>query len=246
MEYVVKSDEVKVNVLDMLTQAEEVGKSQDKIPVFLIPTVYGTGALIHCSAENTLVHEKDSALRVDIQSNSLIYDEEKAHDAEWFLFVYKGVLHRDKVWRKYILPFDMEDIHEDGAIKAIFFSEEEMRRGNAYSIYYETDLCLPDIRWKVTKPGMRCKDMHYELGKYFPYRNELQLHSSGYHFANDPHALLTWYRHFSLSNEVYLVQIPGHKDGKHKVILDEKSQIGVTDGILFLNKISWEEILPQT
>ena len=41
MEYVVKKDEVKV--LDLLMQVEEVGNSQDKIPVFIIPTVYGSG-----------------------------------------------------------------------------------------------------------------------------------------------------------------------------------------------------------
>ena len=244
MEYVVKKDEVKV--LDMLKQADEVGKSQNKIPVFLIPTVYGAGALIHHSAENALVHEKDSALRVDIQENSLVYDETKAYDAEWFLFVNKGVLHRDKMSKKYILPIDMEDVREDEAIKTIFFSTDELQRGAAYNIYFEADLCLPEIRWKVTKPGMRCKDMHYEMKKYYTYSDEIRLHKAGYHFANSPHVLSTWYRHFNIINEVYLVQVPSKMDKNHKIILDKKSERGVTNSILFLSQITWEDIKPRS
>lgn len=244
MEYVVKKDEVKV--LDLLMQVEEVGNSQDKIPVFIIPTVYGSGALVHRSAEQYLVHEKSSALSISIHANCLIYDSDREREADWFLFVNKGVLHRDKISRKYILPIDMEDISEDDAIKTIFFSKDELQRGAAYNIYYEADLCLPEIRWKVTKPGMRCKDMHYEMKKYYTYSDEIRLHKAGYHFANSPHVLSTWYRHFNIINEVYLVQVPSKTDKNHKIILDRKSERGVTNSILFLSQITWEDIKPRS
>lgn len=143
MGYVVKKDEAMFNVLSMLMKTVELGKAQDKIPVFLIPTVYGTGALVHRSAEGFLIHEKDSALCIDIRGSAMIYGSDKTENAHWLLFVNKGVLHRDQIARKYILPIDMDVIEEDGAIKTIFFTEDELRRGNAYNIYYEADLVLP-------------------------------------------------------------------------------------------------------
>ena len=40
-ENIIKTEEVNIDVLTMLDEAEKAAKEQGKIPVFLIPTVYG-------------------------------------------------------------------------------------------------------------------------------------------------------------------------------------------------------------
>ena len=205
-ENIIKTEDINIDVPTMLDEAEKAAKEQGKIPAFLIPTVYGKGALIKKEYEEYLIHEKGEALPVTLN------DQVK-----------------------------VEDIIKNGAIGGGAFTPDELKYGKAYSFICEADLCLPDLRWKVTKPGMICKGMHYELNKLNKFEGEVELHEAGYHYAWDPNNLFTWYRRFDPNNEVYLVQVSG--GGNKSIVMEDEHGVGVTDRILFVKKIDWKDLL---
>lgn len=250
-ENIVKAEDISIDVLAMLDEAEKAAKEQGKIPVFLIPTVYGKGALIKKEYEEYLIHEKGEALPVTLNDQGIIYEYKSLDDIygtaddvepEWLLFVDKDTPHTiEKVYKCYVLPFKIEDIIKDGAIGGGAFTPDELKYGKAYSVICEADLCLPERRWKVTKPGMTCKGMHYELNKLYEFEGEVELHEAGYHYAWDPNNLFTWYRRFDPNNEVYLVQVSG--GGDKSIVMEDEHGVGVTDRILFVKKIDWKDLL---
>lgn len=251
-ENIIKTDDIKIDVLAMLNEAENAAKEQGKIPVFLIPTVYGKGALIKKEYEEYLVHEKGDALPVKLEEYGIVYDFKSFTDAyrsfddepDWLLFVDKDTPHTiDKLDKYYVLPFKVEDVIKDGAIGGGAFTPDELKYGKAYSVICEADLCLPDLVWKVTKPGMICKGMHYELNKLYEFEGEVELHKAGYHYAWNPNNLFTWYRRFDPSNEVYLVQVRGGGYGYKSLVMEDEHGVGVTDRILFVKKIEWKDLL---
>ena len=251
-ENIIKTDDIKIDVLAMLDEAEQAAKEQGKIPVFLIPTVYGNGALVKKEYEEYLIHEKGEALPVFMNDQGIIYEYKSMDDiygttedieTEWLLFADQKTPHRiEEVGERYVLPYRKEDIIKEGAIDGGAFTPDELKYGKAFSVISEADLYLPDIRYKVTKPGMVCKGMQYELNKLYEFEGEVKLHAAGYHFAYYVNNLFTWYRNFDPNNEVYLVQIGG--DARNdSVVLDGGTGIGVTNKILFVKRLEWKDLL---
>lgn len=258
-ENIVKAEDVNIDVPTMLDEAEKAAKEQGKIPVFLIPTVYGKGVLIKKEYEEYLIHEKGEALPVTLNDQGIIYEYKSLDDIygtsaddepDWLLFVDKDTPFVDKDTPRtistdkcYVLPFKKEDIIKDGAIGGGAFTPDELKYGKAYSVICEADLRLPELRWKVTKPGMSCKGMQYELNKLYEFDGDVELHKAGYHYAWDTNNLFTWYRRFNPKNEVYLVQIRGGGLGHDSIVLEDEHGIGVTDTILFVKQIDWKDLL---
>lgn len=251
-ENIIKTEEVNIDVLAMLDEAEKAAKEQGKIPVFLIPTVYGKGALIKKEYVEYLIHEKEDALPVTLNDQGIIYEYKSLDDIygtvddvdpDWLLFVDQKTPHTiEEVGERYVLPYRKEDIITAGAIGGSAFTPDELKYGKAFSVIAEADLYLPDIRYKVTKPGMVCKGMQYELDKFYEYDGDIELHKAGYHYAYYVNTLFTWYRNFDPTNEVYLVQVGSgvHKDDS--IVLEAGTGIGVTNKILFVKKINWKDL----
>lgn len=95
-ENIIKTEEVNIDVLAMLDEAEKAAKEQGKIPVFLIPTVYGKGALIKKEYVEYLIHEKEDALPVTLNDQGITYEYKSLDDIygtvddvdpDWLLFV---------------------------------------------------------------------------------------------------------------------------------------------------------------
>lgn len=233
MENTTNVNEINIDVAEMLSQAEQAAKEQDKIPVFLIDTIYGRCVLVNRSAEAHLLDEKDYALPVKLDGTNFLYDC-TATVADWLLF---PEIPQDVYAESYILPIDLAEIIKNGEISGTAYTAEEIYLGRLLQFAKENcDLSLPQIRWKVTKPGMICRGMQYSVGKEYYYDGAISLHEAGYHYATDPMALFTWYRRFNPENEVYLVQVGDHIEGD--------TGVGVTDSLYFIKKLDWKDLLP--
>ncbi len=232
MENKINTNEININVAEMLSKAEQAAKEQDKIPVFFIDTIYGKGVVVNRNADEHLLDEKDYALPVKLEGTKFLYDC-TATDADWLLF---PEIPQDINAESYILPIDLAKIIKNGEISGTAFSAEEIHLGRLLQFAKENcDLSLPQTRWKVTKPGMICRGKQYSLDEEYYFDGTISLHEAGYHYATDPMALFTWYRKFDPKNEVYLVQV-----GK---CLEGNTGVGVTDNLYFIKKIDWKDLL---
>ena len=59
MENKIKVNEINIDVKAMLQEAESAAMRQEKIPVFLIDTIYGRGVLMNRNAEDFLLDERE-------------------------------------------------------------------------------------------------------------------------------------------------------------------------------------------
>lgn len=233
MENKIKVNEINIDVKAMLQEAESAAMRQEKIPVFLIDTIYGRGVLMNRNAEDFLLDEREFALPVKLDGTNFLYDC-TATDADLLLF---PEIPQDINAESYILPIDLAEIIKNGEISGTAFTAEEIHLGKVIQFAKENcDLTLPQIRWKVTKPGMVCRGKQYTIGSPYLYDEPICLHKTGYHYATDPMALFTWYRKFDPENEVYIVQVGEHIEGD--------TGVGVTNSLYFIKQIDWKDLLP--
>ena len=233
MENKINVNEININVEAMLQEAESAAMRQGKISVFLIDTIYGRGVLLNRNAEKYLLDEKDYALPVRLEGTEFLYDC-TANEAEWLLF---PEFPQDTNAESYIIPIELAEIIKNGEISGTAFTAEEIHLGKILKFAKENcDLNLPQIRWKVTNPGMVCRGMQYSLGKEYYYDGIICLHEKGFHYATNWCALFTWYRKFDPANEVYLVQVGERIEGD--------TGVGVTNSLYFIKQIDWKDLLP--
>ena len=221
MENKINANEINIDVKAMLHEAEHAAEEQGKIPVFLLDTIYGKGVLMNRNAEDFLLDEKEFALPVKLEENSFLYEAE-TKDNDWLLFPEMPLTVDSE---KYIIPIDIAAIIKNGNISGTAFTKDEIHLGKLLQFVKEnSELVLPEIRWKVTKPGMVCRGEQYALGMPYLYDGPIYIHKSGYHYATDPMALFTWYRRFDPKNEVYLVQVGGES-------IEGDTGVGVTNNL---------------
>lgn len=130
----------------------------------------------------------------------------------------------------YIIPVKMDVLKKNPA--PVCMSVDSMKSALlALNTLGFVGFTLPDVFWKITRPGGICRDMTYETGKMYHFPGEVKLHEAGYHYATDFNKLIDWYSPFDGRNEIYYVQV-----AKAAVRVEEDG-VGVTDGIL-INKLA--------
>lgn len=246
---------------DFITALHEAGISHVEDKIITIPTAYGTAALWKPSKDldkvviqlnsNQLDYAKMTGKKDPIDWMPVTIDGDviyplflrqtgNGEETRWILF-WKHTRDWD-VDDNYILP-----IRTDG--KALAENEPPIGVSSCAvdavlavirtmitldSLTFE----LPEVYYKVTKPGMVCKGKQYQLHRIYTHDvnrdGDLVLYENGFHFATNILAAVSWYR-FSTDNELYRVQV-----GKNRKI-DERG-VGVTDSLLFLDQLDWSRL----
>lgn len=230
---------------DLVSALHEAGVHQVEDKIIVVPTAYGSAALVKPSDMNEVLSQLDEDetsdidwVCVSIHGDTILRDDDQG---DWILFV----RHTDDMEDyNYVIPIDVDQYlfalhrqrHNRTVERGIKYETVDDMLTVLQILFSELlDLELPELYWKVTKPGMVCKDQQYQLHKLFTYDGIPTLHKCGYHFAANKLTLLQWYP-FSKDNELYLVQV-----GKNKEI-DEENGVGVTDSILFVEKVDWANL----
>ena len=243
-----EDEEPEVNVYDLI-HAAGVRKINDAL--IAMPTVYGRVLLMHPSIDvETAMDEIMSALDeteadvpdlmlvpVTINGGNIVFDPQTVTGDDWIMFIKEddnGLVEKLFSGRT-VFPILMDEITNDhslggavcvNATDAVVAAASML---NAGMIDFE----VPHVAYKVTKPGMKCKGEQYTMDEIYVFDGEIELHKKGYHFADNKAALYNWYRPFDSQNEVYRVQV------QDPVI---ENGIGVTDSIIFTEKLDWDNI----
>ncbi|GAB3024497.1 hypothetical protein GCM10027051_31450 [Niabella terrae] len=88
--------------------------------------------------------------------------------------------------------------------------------------------------YKVTDSNMQCRGFQYELNKEFVHENRLSPCNAGFHFCKQAQHCFNYYE-FKTENRVFEIEALGN-------VIDHEDK-SVTDKIVFIREVPWDEVL---